>query len=57
MPGFAEGWLNVSRDEQRHIGFGVKVLSELFAESDECKAGHGGNAARGDPLLAGVFAA
>jgi hypothetical protein len=28
----------VSRDEQRHIGFGVKVLSELFAESDECKA-------------------
>src|SRR5262249_52944115 len=28
---------NVSRDEQRHIGFGVKVLSELFAESDECK--------------------
>ena len=29
---------NVSRDEQRHIGFGVKVLSELLAESDECKA-------------------
>jgi hypothetical protein len=28
---------NVSRDEQRHIGFGVKVLSELFAETDECK--------------------
>jgi hypothetical protein len=23
---------NVSRDEQRHIGFGVKVLSELLAE-------------------------
>ena len=29
---------NVSRDEQRHIGFGVKVLSELFEESEECKA-------------------
>jgi hypothetical protein len=29
---------NVARDEQRHIGFGVKVLSELFAQSDECKA-------------------
>jgi hypothetical protein len=28
---------NVSRDEQRHIGFGVKVLSECFAESEECK--------------------
>ena len=38
MPGFTEGMANVSRDEQRHIGFGVKVLSELFAESDECKA-------------------
>ncbi len=32
MPGFSEGIANVSRDEQRHIGFGVKVLSELLAE-------------------------
>lgn len=38
LPGFSEGMVNVSRDEQRHIGFGVKVLSECFAESDECKA-------------------
>jgi 1,2-phenylacetyl-CoA epoxidase catalytic subunit len=38
MPGFSEGMENVSRDEQRHIGFGVKVLTELLAESDECKA-------------------
>ena len=38
MPGFSEGMANVSRDEQRHIGFGVKVLSELLRESDECKA-------------------
>jgi Ribonucleotide reductase, small chain/SCP-2 sterol transfer family len=38
LPGFSEGMHNVSRDEQRHIGFGVKVLSELFAESEECKA-------------------
>jgi 1,2-phenylacetyl-CoA epoxidase catalytic subunit len=37
MPGFSEGMSNVSRDEQRHIGFGVKVLSELFAQSEECK--------------------
>jgi ribonucleotide reductase beta subunit family protein with ferritin-like domain len=37
LPGFAEGMKNVSRDEQRHIGFGVKVLSECFVESDECK--------------------
>jgi hypothetical protein len=32
MPGFSSGIANVSRDEQRHIGFGVKVLSELLAE-------------------------
>ena len=38
MPGFSEGMANVSRDEQRHIGFGVKVLGELLAESDECRA-------------------
>jgi 1,2-phenylacetyl-CoA epoxidase catalytic subunit len=38
MPGFSAGMRNVSRDEQRHIGFGVKVLTELVAESEECKA-------------------
>ena len=32
MPGFSSGMVNVSKDEQRHIGFGVKVLSELLAE-------------------------
>jgi 1,2-phenylacetyl-CoA epoxidase catalytic subunit len=37
MPGFSEGMANVSRDEQRHIGFGVKVLAECFAESEECE--------------------
>src|SRR5436190_1900149 len=38
LPGFSAGMANVSRDEQRHIGFGVKALSEMFAESEECKA-------------------
>jgi putative sterol carrier protein len=37
MPGFSEGMGNVSQDEQRHIGFGVKALSEMFEESEECK--------------------
>jgi Ribonucleotide reductase, small chain len=32
MPGFSSGMANVSRDEQRHIGFGVKVLSELLGD-------------------------
>jgi hypothetical protein len=34
MPGFSSGMANVSRDEQRHIGFGVKVLSELLGEGN-----------------------
>src|SRR3954447_5863428 len=38
MPGFSKGMRNVARDEQRHIGFGVKTLSELFERSEECKA-------------------
>ncbi|MBS1888851.1 MAG: ribonucleotide-diphosphate reductase subunit beta [Actinobacteria bacterium] len=42
MPGFSAGMANVSRDEQRHIGFGVKVLSELLAPehpaAGECRA-------------------
>ncbi|MBK5231736.1 MAG: ribonucleotide-diphosphate reductase subunit beta [Thermoleophilia bacterium] len=38
MPGFSEGMGNVSRDEQRHIAYGVKTLSEIVPQSDECKA-------------------
>jgi ribonucleotide reductase beta subunit family protein with ferritin-like domain len=34
LPGFSSGMANVSRDEQRHIGFGVKVLSELLSEGN-----------------------
>jgi hypothetical protein len=34
MPGFISGMGNVSKDEQRHIGFGVKVLSELLGEGN-----------------------
>ncbi len=38
MPGLRSGMEHVGRDEQRHIGFGVKALSELFAASEECRA-------------------
>jgi hypothetical protein len=38
MPGFAEGMRHISRDEQRHIAFGVKTLSEIVPQSEECKA-------------------
>jgi 1,2-phenylacetyl-CoA epoxidase catalytic subunit len=55
LPGFSAGMENVSRDEQRHIGFGVKVLSELLAESDECKAAVNELLAEVFPWLSSVF--
>jgi hypothetical protein len=38
MPGFSEGVRNVSRDEARHVAFGVKFLGDLIASSKECRA-------------------
>jgi len=37
LPGFREGMHNVATDEQRHIGFGVKLLSDLNREDPECR--------------------
>lgn len=36
LPGFREGIHNVSRDEQRHIAFGVKLIADLVREDPEC---------------------
>ncbi len=37
LPGFREGISNVSKDEQRHIGFGVKMIADLVREDPECE--------------------
>ncbi len=37
LPGFREGMRNVSSDEQRHIGFGVKLLADLQREEPRCR--------------------
>ena len=37
LPGFSEGITNVSRDESRHVAFGIKFLGELIRSSDECR--------------------
>jgi ribonucleotide reductase small subunit/alkyl sulfatase-like protein len=55
MPGFSAGMERVSRDEQRHIGFGVKVLAELFQESEECKAAVAELLREVLPYVTGVF--
>src|SRR5438105_9194920 len=36
LPGFREGIANVSRDEQRHIAFGVKMIADLIREDSDC---------------------
>jgi hypothetical protein len=37
LPGFHAGMQNVAADEQRHIGFGVKMLADLVRADPECK--------------------
>jgi hypothetical protein len=37
LPGFRKGIHNVSRDEQRHIAFGVKMIADLVREDPECE--------------------
>src|ERR1700754_191779 len=37
LPGFYGGMRNVEFDEQRHIGFGVKLLYDLQREDPECR--------------------
>jgi ribonucleotide reductase beta subunit family protein with ferritin-like domain len=36
LPGFREGIGNVSKDEQRHIAFGVKMIADLSREDADC---------------------
>ncbi len=37
LPGFRQGMGNVSKDEQRHIAFGVKMVADLVRQDPECK--------------------
>jgi hypothetical protein len=37
LPGFKEGIDNVSRDEARHVAFGIKFLGDLIRSSKECR--------------------
>jgi ribonucleotide reductase beta subunit family protein with ferritin-like domain/putative sterol carrier protein len=55
LPGFLEGITNVSRDESRHIAFGVKFLGELVRESPDCRAAAIEMWAKVLPWTAGVF--
>jgi hypothetical protein len=38
LPGFRQGIDNVSRDESRHVAFGIKLLGDLIRSSADCRA-------------------
>ena len=46
---------NVSLDEQRHIGFGVKMLADLIREDPECKDSVGELLREVSPYTTGVL--
>lgn len=55
LPGFRSGMDHVSRDESRHVAFGVKLLGDLVRSSPECRAAAIEMWDRVMPWAAGVF--
>jgi ribonucleotide reductase small subunit/SCP-2 sterol transfer family protein len=55
LPAFREGMANIAADEQRHIGFGVKLLSDLNREDSRVPAAVAGLLREVTPYLAQVL--
>ena len=55
LPGFSEGITHVSRDEARHVAFGIKFLGDLVRSAEECRAAAIDLWDRVMPWAAGVF--
>jgi SCP-2 sterol transfer family len=55
LPGFRAGMRNVALDEQRHIGFGVKLLRDLAAEDPEVPEAVAEQLRAVTPVSLGVF--
>jgi Ribonucleotide reductase, small chain/SCP-2 sterol transfer family len=55
LPGFREGIRNVALDEQRHIGFGVKLLRDLATEDPEVPEAVADLLREATPLSLAVF--
>ncbi len=55
LPAFQEGMANVAADEQRHIGFGVKLLSDLAREDERVPAAVAGLLREVMPFLSQVL--
>jgi len=55
LPGFRAGIANVAKDEQRHIGFGVKLIADLTREDPDCEPAIGELLREILPYTAAVF--
>ncbi len=55
LPAFQEGMRNIAADEQRHIGFGVKLISDLAREDRRVPAAVAGLLREVMPYLAQVL--
>jgi hypothetical protein len=55
LPGFRAGMENVSMDEQRHIGFGVKCIYDLVREDPDCRYAVADLLREVLPMTVGVF--
>ncbi len=55
LPGFREGMGHVAADEQRHIAFGVKLISDLHREDPDCAAAIGELLREVQPWVTAVF--
>jgi hypothetical protein len=55
LPGFRAGMENVSMDEQRHIGFGVKCIYDLVREDPDCRHAIADLLREVLPMTVGVF--
>ncbi|MEA2434555.1 MAG: ribonucleoside-diphosphate reductase beta chain [Actinomycetota bacterium] len=55
LPGFREGITHVSRDESRHVAFGIKFLGELVRSSDDVRSAVIEEWNRVLPFTIGVF--
>jgi ribonucleoside-diphosphate reductase beta chain len=55
LPGFVEGFINVARDEHRHVAFGARFLKDMAAREDRYKQAIGRALAEVGPVAQGVL--
>ncbi len=55
LPAFVEGFINVARDEHRHVAFGARFLRDMAREDERYKAAIGRTLAEVAPAAEGVL--